>query len=100
VVAFSVAAMTLLVGCGTVDASTSVTNSDGVVSASTPDLPEAYTPTLFPARQDGKWGFIDSTGRVVIDFQYDEALDFSDGMAQIRVGDCPASTSLDTFPSK
>ena len=87
VVAISVTGVALLLGCGTVDSSTSVTDPDGVFLASTPDLPEAYTPTLFPAGQDGKWGFIDGAGQVVIDFQYDEALDFSDGMAQVRVGE-------------
>jgi hypothetical protein len=37
--------------------------------------------------QDGEWGYIDKGGQVIIDFQYDEALGFSDGMAEVRVGD-------------
>jgi hypothetical protein len=46
-----------------------------------------YTPSLFPVKQGTKWGYIDSTGRLVIDFQYDEANDFCDGLAGVRVGD-------------
>ncbi len=38
-------------------------------------------PTLFPVRQDGKWGYIDSNGRLVIGFQYDSAEGFSEGLA-------------------
>jgi hypothetical protein len=37
--------------------------------------------------QKGLWGFIDSKGVLVIDFQYDEATDFSGGDAQVRQGD-------------
>jgi hypothetical protein len=48
--------------------------------------PPPKAPVLFPARQDNKWGYIDKTGRLVVDFQYDEAWDFSDGMAAVRVG--------------
>ena len=46
-----------------------------------------YVPKLFPARQGDKWGFVDSAGRVVIPYQYDDAHDFSDGMAGVKVGD-------------
>jgi hypothetical protein len=48
--------------------------------------PAPRSPSLFPAREDGKWGFIDNTGQLAIDFQYEQALDFSDGMAAVKVG--------------
>ena len=35
----------------------------------------------------GKWGFIDTTGKVVINFQYDEAWEFSSGRAAVRKGE-------------
>jgi hypothetical protein len=41
---------------------------------------------LFPIQRGGKWGFIDRTGRVVVAPKYDQALEFSDGMAAVRVG--------------
>src|SRR3954463_10837627 len=41
---------------------------------------------LFPIRQDGKWGYINRTGEVVIKPQYDDAWDFSEGLAYVRAG--------------
>jgi hypothetical protein len=35
----------------------------------------------------GKWGFIDTTGKVIINFQYDEAWEFSSGRAAVRKGE-------------
>jgi len=37
----------------------------------------------FIVRQDGKYGFIDDQGKVVIDLVYDHAQDFSDGLARV-----------------
>jgi hypothetical protein len=48
--------------------------------------PSSKATTLFPARHDSKWGYIDDTGKLILDFQYDEALPFADGMAAIRIG--------------
>jgi len=45
------------------------------------------TSGLFPIEQDGKWGFIDKTGRIVIKPQFDEAVDFSEGLARVKIGD-------------
>jgi WG containing repeat len=42
-------------------------------------------PPLFPVRQDGKWGYIDKAGQLVIGFQYDDAAGFSDGLAAVMV---------------
>src|SRR6185295_14269588 len=43
-------------------------------------------PGLFPVRQDGKWGYINNAGQVVIAPQFDDAWDFADGMAYVRTG--------------
>ena len=37
--------------------------------------------------ENGKWGFIDKTGKVVIPLIYDGADGFSDGEAKVRVDD-------------
>lgn len=41
---------------------------------------------LFPVIQNGKWGYIDQTGKIVIPPQFDKASIFSDGYASIAVG--------------
>jgi hypothetical protein len=38
-------------------------------------------------KQNGKWGFIDSTGEVVIDFVFQEAQSFSGHLAAVRLGE-------------
>lgn len=48
--------------------------------------PEATDAYLFPITQDGKWGYIDVSGAVVIAPQYDLAWDFSEGLALARQG--------------
>ncbi|MCD6217246.1 WG repeat-containing protein [bacterium] len=40
---------------------------------------------LFPVKVQGKWGYIDKIGLLVIDFQYNSARDFSNGLAQITI---------------
>ena len=37
--------------------------------------------------QEGKWGFIDKTNKIIIPLEYDMAFSFSDGLAPVRVGD-------------
>jgi hypothetical protein len=39
--------------------------------------------TLFPVNKDGKWGFIDRTGKIVIPLQFDSANDFHEGLALV-----------------
>lgn len=34
----------------------------------------------------GKWGYIDRTGRIVINPQFEEAGDFSEGLARVKTG--------------
>jgi len=40
---------------------------------------------LFPVVRDGKWGYIDGQGHVVIPLQFDAALPFSEGLAAFGV---------------
>ena len=39
-------------------------------------------------RRNGKWGFIDVNGTVVIDFLFDDALSFGQHLAAVKVGEC------------
>ncbi len=41
---------------------------------------------LARVRLNKKWGFIDTTGSVIIPLKYNEVQNFSDGMARVRVG--------------
>ena len=43
--------------------------------------------TLKPAKQDGKWGFIDEQKAIVIAYAFDEVRPFSEGLAGVRVDD-------------
>jgi hypothetical protein len=47
---------------------------------------EEESSELFPMRQKEKWGYIDRTGKVVIEPQFDFADRFSEELAAIRVG--------------
>ncbi len=43
---------------------------------------------LFRIEQNGKWGFIDKTGKVVIEPQFDDAWLFREGgLASVKIGD-------------
>ncbi len=42
---------------------------------------------LFPVIEDGKWGFIDKTGKIVIKPKFDNAKLFSEGLAAILIVD-------------
>jgi hypothetical protein len=52
-----------------------------VTSAPAPEPPVG----LFPIQQDGKWGFINRTGEVVIKPRFDGVIGFSDGLAAATV---------------
>ncbi|MBI3859848.1 MAG: WG repeat-containing protein [Thaumarchaeota archaeon] len=61
-----------------------------VLTASCSVRPEAETTgggqaTVSPVSQSGKFGYIDKTGKIVIDLQFDYALDFSEGLAGFTV---------------
>lgn len=37
--------------------------------------------------KNGKWGYIDSSDKIVLDFQYDEATNFQNELALVQKGD-------------
>ena len=41
---------------------------------------------LIAAKKNGKWGFINTSNEVIIPFQYDNALSFSNGKAIVTEG--------------
>ncbi len=45
-------------------------------------LPEG--PRLYPIRKDGRFGYMDRTGRIVAEPQFMDASDFNDGMGRVR----------------
>lgn len=45
-------------------------------------------------KKNGKWGFIDTDGNEVIDFQFDDALSFSGHLAAVKQGDLWGYVSL------
>ena len=42
-----------------------------------------FSDGLAPVKMNGKWGYIDETGKTVIDFKYDYAGSFSEGVALV-----------------
>ncbi len=40
-----------------------------------------------PVRIDGKWGFIDKSGKLVIQAEYDDVWDFNEGLAPVKLGE-------------
>ena len=42
---------------------------------------------LAPVKIEGKWGYINKTGKTAIEPQFDNAGGFQEGLAQIRMGD-------------
>lgn len=45
-----------------------------------------HSQVLYPVRDQGKWGFIDSSGKLVIGCTYDQASDWENGFARARTG--------------
>ncbi|MGL4375735.1 MAG: WG repeat-containing protein, partial [Microcoleaceae cyanobacterium] len=41
---------------------------------------------LFPILKNGKWGFIDKNGKVIVKPKYDEVRNFSEGLAAVKIG--------------
>jgi hypothetical protein len=42
-------------------------------------------PELWPVERQGKWGYIDKTGQLIIPFKFDAADDFSEGLAAAAI---------------
>jgi hypothetical protein len=69
-------------------AATKQSDATATPKASTPIAPYApkdrTKPTLFPARMNGKYGFIDKTGKTVIEARFQRALEFTEGLAAVE----------------
>ncbi len=64
-------------GCGSSDVTTTTVTTVPTV------IPE--TSGLYPVSVDGKWGYIDNTGTIKIQPQYELAGPFSEGLATVRL---------------
>ena len=47
---------------------------------------EGDSSILHPVKIDGKWGYINGLGRIIWTPRFDDARDFSEGMAAVQVG--------------
>ena len=47
---------------------------------------QVETQNLFPVEKDGKWGFIDNTGKLVIPLEFESAREFHEGLALVAKG--------------
>ena len=45
-----------------------------------------YSEGLIPVLKNNKWGFIDKTGKEIIQLQYDDAGQFKEGLALVNKG--------------
>jgi len=45
-----------------------------------------FSEGLLAVRRDGKWGYVDRSGKAVIDHQFDSAGEFSEGLAGVSTG--------------
>ena len=43
--------------------------------------------SLSPVEKNGKWGFEDSDGNIVVSYKYDDVMVYDDGIAEVRIGD-------------
>jgi len=59
---------------------------DAIVYASIHGNSVAFNEGLCPVRKDGKWGYIDTTGRLAIPLQFDAAGPFAEGLATVKIG--------------
>lgn len=56
----------------------------GFPNAKAPESSDGY---IAVANENGKWGFIDRNGQLKIDYQYDDAHSFSNGLAAVKLGE-------------
>jgi hypothetical protein len=61
-------------------------NSKGKTINSKYDYQGPYYEGLARVKMEKKWGFIDTTGNVVVKPKYNEVENFNDGMARVRSG--------------
>ena len=55
-------------------------------AAALAEPPAAAPAPLFPVVKDGKWGYVDRAGKVVVSPRFDAAERFSEGLAPVRQG--------------
>jgi hypothetical protein len=60
----------------------------GTTGAATVSTSPGKSNSLFPVMKQGKWGFIDAHGTLVIPPQFDYARTYSDDLAAVCVGPC------------
>ena len=48
---------------------------------------EPFCEKYAAVKTDGKWGFIDTSGKVIVKPEYDATLGFADGLAAVKRGD-------------
>jgi hypothetical protein len=63
-------------------------DTTGQVTRQSPlDSQPLFTPynALFPISKDGKWGYMDETGKTVFNCKYEAAGDFSEGLARVKL---------------
>ena len=58
-------------------------NKDGASGAEKYEAVMEQSKSLIPVKLNGKWGYIDQTGKKTIDFTYDKAFNFSGGAAAV-----------------
>src|SRR5260221_960928 len=58
-----------------------------LASSSSTHGQQAKGSELFLIHENGKYGFIDKTGRIIIQPHFVAALSFSDGLAPVRIGE-------------
>jgi hypothetical protein len=51
------------------------------------DAREDWKKHLFPVDRNGKWGFIDASGKIVIEPAFEEVAHFSEGLAAVKLND-------------
>jgi hypothetical protein len=61
-----------------------------------PNADQESSDSLTPIQQDGKWGYADGAGRIVIKPQFSRAGRFSEGLALVWTGGVPLTDSVVT----
>jgi hypothetical protein len=83
----------MLAGCSQNSQSTGPLSNSGASGK----LSEDSTPILLPVKVSGKWGYVNGSGQMVINPQFDYAEEFHEGRARVCLGS-PCSW-WDSFPN-